>query len=287
MCLVRSMHMHSGNLVAGEIGGSILVSIAGKGPIVGCVVPDFATGEPSVCSELCTPGSEARGNCKTPSSLGLPACPLCDITVAGAYFCKGGCQGDNRILGNTILGPTGPQPQIVVPSRACDMNNDNPSSAKQQAWIPGVHSVEYSGNPEDGKKYSPYSIGIEENFDLWCGEELPFLHDLVFKPGQAAYVALHADFNATGVASLAYGDSFAEVSTSDGGVQNCTIFGSTEYDCSAGIEGVLPAISADPSPNTTAPPTPTPNQSDGSGAGVAGLLFASVCILLAPTMALL
>ena len=275
--------MHSGNLVADEIGGSIIVSIAGKGSIVGCLAPNFETGTPDVCSELCTPGSEARGNCVNPTTLGIPACPICNIAVAEAYFCKGGCQGDGRILGNMALGPTGMQPQLVVPSRACDLNNDNPSNPKQKAWIPGVHSVEYSGNPEDGKKYSPFSIGLEENYDLWCGEELPFLHDMVFQPGQAAYVALHGDFNATGLASLNYGDSFAEISTSEGGVQNCTIFGSTEYDCSVGIEGVLPAISAEPNVATSNPnaqPTMAPTgaaQGDASGVGLAGLFSTVIC----------
>ncbi|CAJ1937287.1 unnamed protein product [Cylindrotheca closterium] len=129
---------------------------------------------------------------------------------------------------------------------------------------------------------------VHLNYDLWCGEELPFLHDMVFKQGQAAYVALHGDFNATGVASLLmYGDSFAAISTSEGGAQNCTIFGSTEYDCSVGIEGLLPPISAHPSSsipsNKRIDPSNTANQTDGSDAAgfAVGLLspaFMSVLI---------
>jgi hypothetical protein len=158
---------------------------------------------------------------------------ICRITFGSAYFCQGGCQGDFRITGNSverpiakILVPTLPDTETVVPSRFCDIDLDNPSNPVQGSWIQGKHSVEYSGNPEDGEHYSPYSIGIPENFDLWCGEELSFLHDVIFGEGAASYVALHGDFNATGLASLVYGDAFAAVSTSDGrGPQNCTIFG--------------------------------------------------------------
>ena len=290
------MHLHSGNIAPKELGGPILVSIAGQGPIVGCIAPDFETGSSYLCSEKCTPGSEARGNCVHPSNAQLPPegfleglvaqlgpealasasigtpgdgqCPICNQVLAGAYHCKGGCQGDLRIKGNTTQSVI-PEPvqkiierlyyhaaghnatmldvlqmpdfETVVPSRFCDMDNGNPSNAVQGSWIAGRHSMEYSGNPLDGPRYSPYSIAIEENFDLWCGEELPFLQDLVFS--KASYVALHGDFNATGLASLLYGDTFAQLSTDDG-IQNCTIYGNASYPCDEGVPGELSPIDA-------------------------------------------
>ena len=107
-----------------------------------------------------------------------------------------------------------------------------------------MHSHEYSGNPKDGDRYSPYSIGVADNFDLWCGEELPFLvHDVLGSATSAggAYVALHGDFNATGLSSLVYGDAFAALSTEMGGPQNCTLFGNANSPCTLAVGG-LPAI---------------------------------------------
>ena len=242
-----AMHLHQGNLDSEEIGGHIISSIAGQGPIVGCIIPPRSPDEPpQVCSEFCTPGSEVRGNCVNPTSLGVQECPVCDVTFAHAYFCKGGCQNDNRIVGNTTMNPLTGQSTIdvVAPSRYCDIGRDNPSNPIQDTWIPGLHSMEFSGNPNDGIHYSPYSIGIEENYDLWCGEDMPFLYDLVLADNAAAYVALHGNFNATGYASLLYGDAFAAISKSIGGVQNCTIFGNEDYPCVDGMpHNVLHGIS--------------------------------------------
>eukprot|EP00934_Nitzschia_sp_Nitz4_P003031 Nitzschia sp. Nitz4//scaffold144_size56818//43638//44989//NITZ4_006545-RA/size56818-processed-gene-0.72-mRNA-1//1//CDS//3329536540//3021//frame0 len=250
----HGMHLHKGNLVAGEIGGHILVSIAGKGPVVGCAVP--VDGELVVCSETCLPGSVELGTCMTPASVGLSACPLCNLLIGDAYFCRGGCQGDGRILGHNITLFGTVAPQTVVPSRKCDIDNENPSNALQGQWIQGVHSHEYSGNPDDGEEYSPYSIGVAENFDLWCGDILPFLIDEVFGSGQASYVALHGNFNATGISSLVYGDAFAAISTSEGGPQSCYLFGNTDYPCDEAYGG-LPALSP-PMINTTEAPSAQP-----------------------------
>ena len=82
---------------------------------------------------------------------------------------------------------------------------------------------------------------MEENYDLFCGEELPFLVDMVFAEGQASYVALHGNFNVIGITA---GEALAVVSTSDRGPQNCTIFGNPEFECTDGVDGVLSPLGA-------------------------------------------
>lgn len=136
-----AMHLHHGNLNAEEIGGHIVVSIAGKGDIIGCVAPRLTgTGEPeiAVCSELCTPGSVELGACVNPTSNPAPLpqeCPICGFVAAAAYFCQGGCQGDRRILGYNVTNPDGSStPQTLAPSRFCDLDNDNPSNPLQVCY---------------------------------------------------------------------------------------------------------------------------------------------------------
>ncbi|CAB9518369.1 expressed unknown protein [Seminavis robusta] len=125
-----AMHLHQGNLNAEEIGGDL----------VGCFLPAAQGGDGppdlQLCSEKCTVGSTDRGNCVNPGLTQpepLEACPVCDLTLAYAYFCPGGCQGDGRIVGNSTVNPVAGQMQnqTVVPSRFCDIGGNNPSNAVQ------------------------------------------------------------------------------------------------------------------------------------------------------------
>jgi hypothetical protein len=247
-----AMHLHHGNLIKEEMGGQIMVHIAGAGDLVGCAGISRSlklnVRRLNVCSPQCTKGNHKLGNCINPKRyiFSLRRCPICNQVAAGAYFCKGGCQGDRRISGKTIKGLLGrSKVERVAPSRFCDINNPNrPSNPKQRQWIQGLYSHEFSGNETDGKLYSKWSIGIPENYDYWCKESLPFLVDNVFQKGAASYVALHTNFNATGLPALLYGDVFAPVSTSEGGVQACTIFGNPSLPCSLGVTGILKPLGA-------------------------------------------
>jgi hypothetical protein len=242
-----AMHLHHGNLNKEEFPGRVIGHIAGAGDIVGCATVSRSVRATSrrlqVCSAQCTKGSHKLGNCINPKRylFSLPRCPLCNHVLARAYFCKGGCQDDGRILGKTVKGTMGKSKvERVSPSRACGNNNpNNPSNPKQRQWIQGLYSHEFSGNETDGKAYSKWSIGRPENYDYWCKESLPFLVDDVFQKGAASYIALHMNFNATGLPALAYGDMHTPVSTSTEGVQACTIFGDPNIPCSAGVTGVL------------------------------------------------
>lgn len=231
-----AMHLHEGMLNEEEIGGSVIVSIAGKGDLVGNFGFSFKSWSVVPCSRDCTDGNQALGNCVQPF-LGF-LCLIYGLTAGYAYFCENGCQGDNRISGNSFLFFPA---QTVVPSRACDLDNDNPSNAAQDTWIQGLHSNELSGNPED-EKYSPYSIAASsENFALWCGDAIPFLVDEVLKDGAAGYIALHLNRFATGLPALLYGDVFAQLTDRETGPQSCYIFGDTNHTCADGL-GKLPPI---------------------------------------------
>jgi hypothetical protein len=63
--------------------------------------------------------------------------------------------------------------------------------------------------------------------------------DDVFRKGAASYVALHLNFNATGLPAILTGDLHAQVSTSSQGILACTIFGNPSLPCSAGVANVL------------------------------------------------
>ena len=244
-----AMHLHQGNLIPEEIGGHILVHIAGSGDLVGCAGVSRvrkAKNRLTICSSECTEGNHKLSNCVNPKRhfLSIRRCPLCNQKLAGAYFCKGGCQGDSRIKGYTIKDRRGrSKVEAVAPSRFCDLKNpDKPNNPGQRKWIQGLHSHEFSGNETDGEEYSKYSIARPENFDLWCGEALPFLVDDVFKAGTASYVALHVNFNATGAPALLYGDIFTAVSTTNEGPQSCTLFGNPSLPCSGGVPGLLKGL---------------------------------------------
>jgi hypothetical protein len=247
-----AMHLHHGNLNKEEMGGHIMVHIAGAGDIVGCAGVSRSlkanVKRLNICSPQCTKESHNVNNCINPKRyiFSLRRCPICNQVLAGAYFCKGGCQGDRRVSGKTKMGLTGKSKvESVAPSRFCDINNPNkPNNPKQKQWIQGLYSHEFSGNETDGKQYSKWSIGIPENYDYWCKESLPFLVEDVFQKGAASYVALHANFNATGLPAVLYGDIFTPVSTSEGGAQACTIFGNPSIPCSSGVTGVLKPLGA-------------------------------------------
>jgi hypothetical protein len=115
------------------------------------------------------------------------------------------------------------------------------SNAPQHAWIQGNFSNEFSGYPKD-LDYSPNSIGVLENHEQFCSKSVPWLVAEVFAKDKEIYVALHVDFNATGMASLFIGEFFAILSTADGGAQGCFIFGKPEHPCKFGVPGMLPPL---------------------------------------------
>jgi hypothetical protein len=240
------MHLHHGNLNKEDFPGSIFVQGAGAGDVVGCATVSRsvrAKQRLNICSSKCTKGNHKLGNCINPKRylFSLPRCPLCHQFAGRAYFCKGGCQGDYRVRGKTIKGITGKSKvEVIFPSRVCDIDNpDRPGNPKQRQWIQGLYSHQFSGNETDGKAYSKWSIGRPENFDYWCKDSLPFLVDDVFRKGAASYVALHLNFNATGLPAILTGDLHAQVSTSSQGTLACTIFGNPSLPCSAGVANAL------------------------------------------------
>ena len=107
------------------------------------------------------------------------------------------------------------------------------------------------------------SIGVKENFPLWCGTELPFLVDVVLAEGQGAYVALHVNFDAAGFTVVTFGNVFAEVVSSTDGPHSCYIFGDTNYPCVDGFEDKLVPIQAPASADT--PPGVSSLRSRSSG----------------------
>mmetsp|Transcript_3945 Transcript_3945/g.5536 ORF Transcript_3945/g.5536 Transcript_3945/m.5536 type:complete len:298 (-) Transcript_3945:64-957(-) len=192
-----AMHLHYGEVKAGNQGGPIVITIRGKGNITGYTSPSSPV-EDSVCSDTCLPGA-----------LGCdPYCPPNNTyphIFAYAYACDGGCDGDAR---------DGDGDKALAPSRYCDLDNDNPSNPPQNEWMDGRYSDERSGNSSD-TGYSPYSIFKPGNFDKFCSYTIDFLPTL-FQPGVYTYVALHSNYNSTGAPDLLYGTLLAIVNDGSG-----------------------------------------------------------------------
>lgn len=192
-----AMHLHVGEVKAGNKGGPIAVTIRGKGDITGYVSPSSPL-ENSICSSQCLP---AAIGCD-------PNCPpdnTFPYTFAYAYACDGGCNGDER---------DGDGDRALAPSRYCDLDNDNSSNPPQNVWMSGRYSDERSGNSTD-EGYSPYSIFKRGNFDKFCSYEIDFLPTL-FEPGVYTYVALHTNYNATGAPDLLYGTVLSIINDGNG-----------------------------------------------------------------------
>jgi len=192
-----AMHMHFGEVKAGNKPGPIVITIRGKGDIIG----DTSSSSPiegSVCSNMCLPGAlGCDPNC--PSNNTFPH------TFAYAYACSGGCNGDAR---------DGDGNKTLAPSRFCDLDNSNPSNPPQNVWMDGRYSDERSGNSSD-TGYSPYSIFKPGNFGNFCSYTIDFLPTL-FDSGVYTYVALHTNFNATGAPDLLYGTLLAIINDGTG-----------------------------------------------------------------------
>mmetsp|Transcript_68657 Transcript_68657/g.119253 ORF Transcript_68657/g.119253 Transcript_68657/m.119253 type:complete len:396 (+) Transcript_68657:63-1250(+) len=251
-----AMHMHHGSPEEfPEVVGHVIITIGGKTDLMSCVYmgPGGLTGAQAgttICHEDCMASASPAngGNCFNPASVNLnmataqttmmpdsetPYC-VCGAVLSASRLCPGGCMGDSR-NGYQIIHPvTGPSVGSTAPSRACDIgDNLRPSDVKEHKWVVGKNSMEYSGNKDDAD-YSPYSIYIHDNYAKWCKDEIEFLQDMVLAQGQKTYVALHANFNATGWPDVAFGSLFASF---EGGVTPCTIFGGTKscYDGSSGL----------------------------------------------------
>jgi hypothetical protein len=196
-----AMHLHYGEVKAGNKGGPIVVTIRGKGDLTGYTSPSSPISG-SVCSSSCLPGAlGCDPNC--PSNNTFP------YTFAYAYSCDGGCDGDERD-GDNRTGTF----KSLAPSRFCDLDNSNPSLPPQGEWMDGRYSDERSGNSADDG-YSPYSIFKNGNFPKFCSYEIDFLPTL-FVEGVYTYVALHSNYNATGAPDLLYGTLLAIVNNGTG-----------------------------------------------------------------------
>jgi len=197
-----AMHLHFGEVKAGNKPGPIVITIRGKGDIIGLSSPDSIPSY-AICSSSCLP-----------DALGCdPNCPP-DTTsshvFAYADACPGGCDGDERDgYGNISL----------APSRHCDLDNSYSNNPPQNTWMDGRLSDERSGNDTDSSTSSPYysptSIFKVGNFQNWCSYSIGYLASL-FEPGMYTYVALHSNFNATGAPDILYGTLLAIVNDGSG-----------------------------------------------------------------------
>jgi len=192
-----AMHLHYGEVKAGNKSGPIVITIRGKGNITGYSWPESPLPD-TICSDSCLPG--ALG-----CNLNCPPNQTVPFTFAYAYACPGGCDHDAR---------DGDGNRTLAPSRYCDLDNDNPSNPPQNTWMSGRYSDERSGNTSD-TGYSPYSIFILDNFQYWCNYSIDFLPTL-FEPGAFTYVALHSNYNDTGLPDLVYGTLLAIVNNGTG-----------------------------------------------------------------------
>lgn len=97
----------------------------------------------------------------------------------------------------------------LAPSRGCELDTGKSNSAPEEEWIETQSSNEHDCQP-DSENYNQYSVNCADGWENYCQPEVPILPDLL-KPGGKAYLALHLNFNVTGMGCILYGDMFAPV----------------------------------------------------------------------------
>lgn len=173
-------------------------------------------------------GSSVNRGRQGPSAPGTPSPPSTPELPKGAWFtnlplafaeaCSGGCM-DTRTSGGAFPGTT--VEYTTVASRNCD--KDDPeliSDRPMDTWYHGKYSHENAGSPmnSDYSPWSMYKTSTEQlNFARYCGIKLHFLRELL-RADSTSYVALHMDFNATGVASTNTGDLHAIINDGSGAI---------------------------------------------------------------------